>query len=84
MTPTTAEVRLWGRRTGAVTLSEGEDVASFEYDPGFASSGIEVAPIEMPLRPRRIYRFPGPAAPRSFSGLPGMLADSLPDLYGNA
>jgi serine/threonine-protein kinase HipA len=83
MAATNAEVRLWGRRIGAVTLGEGTDVASFEYDPGFVSSGVEVAPIEMPLLPKRIFRFPG-LARDGFNGLPGMLADSLPDLYGKA
>ncbi len=83
MSPTNAEVRLWGTRIGAVALPEQGDIASFEYDPDFAASGIEVAPIEMPLLPKRIFRFPGLAV-EGFHGLPGMLADSLPDLYGNA
>ena len=83
MPATNAEVRLWGRRIGAVAMPEGSDIASFEYDPEFATSGIEVAPVEMPLLANRIYRFPGLARP-TFNGLPGMLADSLPDLYGSA
>ena len=80
---TVANVRLWGTRIGAVSLPDGERAASFEYDPEFASSGIGPAPIEMPLEASRIYRFPG-LSQVSFSGLPGMLADSLPDRYGNA
>lgn len=80
--PTIAEVRLWGRRIAAVSLEEGSDVAAFQYDPEFASSGIEVSPIVMPLAPR-IYLFP--SLPRAaFHGLPGLLADSLPDKFGNA
>jgi serine/threonine-protein kinase HipA len=76
-----AEVRLWGRTIGAVSLPEGSDVAAFEYDPAFASSGIQVAPLTMPLS-RRVYQFP--ELPRqSFYGLPGLLADSLPDRFGN-
>ena len=78
-----AEVRLWGTRIGAVSLAEGEDVATFEYEPAFAASGIEVAPIAMPLESGRRYRFPS-LSEESFSGLPGLLADSLPDRYGNA
>ena len=79
---TTAEVILWGSRIGAVTLPDGERFASFEYDPGFAGSGIELAPIAMPLG-AVVHRFP--ALPiESFHGLPGLLADSLPDKYGNA
>lgn len=80
---TVAEVRLWGSRIGAVSLADGERFASFEYDPAFAAAGIEPAPLEMPLATGRVYRFPRLAA-ESFSGLPGMLADSLPDRYGNA
>lgn len=79
---TVAEVRLWGRTIGAVALVDGEDVASFEYDPAFARSGIELAPLTMPLA-TRVYRF-GDLARRTFHGLPGLLADSLPDRFGTA
>lgn len=79
---TLAEVQLWGRRIGAVALNEGEDCAVFEYAPEFTESGIEIAPLTMPLS-RQLYRFP--ALPRqTFYGLPGLLADSLPDKFGNA
>lgn len=79
---TVAEVRLWGRTIGAVSLLEGEEVAAFEYDADFAQSGIQVAPITMPLS-RKVYRFPE-LARATFLGLPGLLADSLPDKFGNA
>jgi serine/threonine-protein kinase HipA len=79
---TVAEVRLWGRTIGAVSLAEGEDVAAFEYDAQFAQSGIEIAPLTMPLS-RRVYSFPE-LARQTFLGLPGLLADSLPDKFGNA
>jgi len=82
MAATAAEVRMWGRTIGAVSLVEGADVASFEYTPAFSVSGIEVAPVMMPLS-RQVYRFP--ELPReSFYGLPGLLADSLPDRFGHA
>lgn len=79
---TLAEVRLWGKTIGAVSLQDGDGVASFEYDAAFAQSGIQVAPIVMPLS-RRVYRFPELSRP-TFLGLPGLLADSLPDKFGNA
>ena len=79
---TTAEVWLWGRRIGAVTLPTNDRFATFEYTPEFAASGIEVSPITMPLG-RSLYRFPSLPSD-SFHGLPGLLADSLPDKYGNA
>lgn len=79
---TVGEVKLWGRTIGAVSLREGEDVAAFEYDAQFAQSGIQLAPIVMPLS-RRVYRFPE-LSRQTFLGLPGLLADSLPDKFGNA
>ena len=80
---TVAEVRMWGRQIGAVALGDGARVAEFEYTPEFAGSGIEVAPVEMPLQGGRIYSFPE-LSEQTFRGLPGMLADSLPDRFGNA
>jgi serine/threonine-protein kinase HipA len=77
-----AEVRLWGRTIGAVSLEEGREVASFQYAPDFARSGIELSPLVMPLS-GQVYQFPGlPGS--TFNGLPGLLADSLPDKFGNA
>ncbi len=77
-----AKVQLWGRTIGAVSLEEGSEVAAFEYDPDFARSGIELSPLIMPLS-GQVYQFP--ALPRTtFHGLPGLLADSLPDKFGNA
>ena len=77
-----AEVKLWGRTIGAVSLEDGGRFAAFEYDPTFARSGIEVSPITMPLS-GRVYVFPD-LPPVTFHGLPGLLADSLPDKFGNA
>ncbi|MDD5323847.1 MAG: HipA N-terminal domain-containing protein [Polaromonas sp.] len=77
-----AEVQLWGRTIGAVSLEEGREVAAFQYAPAFAGSGIELSPLVMPLG-TQVYSFP--ALPRNtFRGLPGLLADSLPDRFGNA
>jgi len=75
-------VRLWGRTIGAASLEDGARIAAFQYDPAFLASGIELSPITMPLS-RRIYQFPS-LAEVSFHGLPGLLADSLPDKFGNA
>lgn len=79
---TLAEVRLWGRTIGAVSLADGSNVADFEYAPEFISSGIELSPLVMPLAPG-VYRFPE-LSRDTFHGLPGLLADSLPDRFGNA
>ncbi len=79
---TIAEVKLWGRTIGAVSLGTNDDIAAFEYDSEFSRSGIEISPVVMPLS-QRIYQFPE-LSRQSFHGLPGLLADSLPDKYGNA
>ena len=79
---TVAEVKLWGRTIGAIALEEGREVAAFEYDPAFVGSGIEVAPLTMPLS-NKVYSFPA-LSRETFHGLPGLLADSLPDKFGNA
>ena len=77
-----AEVQLWGRTIGAVSMDEGRDYAAFQYDPAFAASGIEISPFAMPLSDQ-VYTFPA-LARNTFHGLPGLLADSLPDKFGNA
>ena len=73
---------MWGRQIGAVSIDGPGMVATFEYTAAFARSGIEVAPLMMPLS-RQIYTFPD--LPQvSFHGLPAILADALPDKFGNA
>ena len=79
---TVAEVRLWGRRIGAASVEDRSPYASFEYAPDFVDSGIQVAPLTMPLS-AAIYRFPELPL-KTFHGLPGLLADSLPDRFGTA
>lgn len=79
---TVAEVQLWGRTIGAASLEDGGRIAAFEYDPAFVQSGIQLSPLAMPLGDR-VYTFP--ELPEwTFHGLPGLLADSLPDRFGNA
>ena len=77
-----AKVQLWGRTIGAVSLDEGREVTAFQYDAVFARSGIELSPLTMPLS-ERVYEFPA-LSRNTFHGLPGLLADSLPDKFGNA
>jgi serine/threonine-protein kinase HipA len=78
---TDASIVLWGRRIGAVSWDEARALGIFQYDPAFVGAGIEVAPLKMPVR-EAPYEFP--ALPKdTFKGLPGMLADALPDKFGN-
>ena len=76
-----ANVILWGRRIGAVSWDETRSLGVFQYDPAFAGAGIEVAPLTMPAR-ETPYEFPA-LNRETFRGLPGMLADALPDRFGN-
>ncbi len=67
---------------GAVSFDTEKGLGSFEYAPGFIKKGIELSPIKMPLS-NRIYSFPELDF-NTFKGLPGLIADSLPDDFGNA
>ncbi len=78
---TDANVILWGRRIGAVTWDEARSLGVFQYDPAFVGAGMDVAPLKMPVR-EASYEFPA-LNRESFKGLPGMLADALPDRFGN-
>ncbi|ELE7612003.1 type II toxin-antitoxin system HipA family toxin [Vibrio vulnificus] len=71
-----------GDLVGAVSFDTEKGLGSFEYDPGFVKNGVELSPIKMPLS-NRIYRFPELDF-NTFKGLPGLIADSLPDDFGNA
>jgi serine/threonine-protein kinase HipA len=76
-----AKVMLFGKQIGAVAWNKANNVAAFEYVPRFQREGLNIAPFMMPLH-SRIYTFPE-LERESFHGLPGMLADSLPDKFGN-
>ncbi|MGI9834460.1 type II toxin-antitoxin system HipA family toxin [Vibrio vulnificus] len=67
---------------GAVSFDTEKGLGSFEYDPSFVKKGVELSPIKMPLS-NRIYRF-SELDFNTFKGLPGLIADSLPDDFGNA
>jgi serine/threonine-protein kinase HipA len=85
----TARVTIWDEFVGAVAWDEERQLGSFEYDPAFIKNGWDIAPLKMPLSAgQRIYTFPELRKPRdneydTFKGLPGLLADALPDKYGN-
>lgn len=76
-------VKLWDMPVGVVAWDRDNDIGNFEYFPEFLSSGLEVSPIFMPLsQGAQVFRF-GNISRHTFLGLPGMLADSLPDSFGN-
>ncbi len=78
------EVRLWGKRVGAVAPDPRLGCYVFAYDPAWRRTGIELSPLTMPLNePRSTFSFPELSEP-SYKRLPGLLADALPDDFGNA
>jgi len=78
------EVRIWGQSVGAVAPLQGKPgFYEFQYFPAFDNSGLELAPLRMKLKAQRRFSFPE-LAPGTFHGLPGLLADALPDTFGNA
>ena len=77
-----ATVSLWGIDIAVISWDEQQGVCDFQYLPEFIEYGIEVAPITMPLQTEP-YRFPN-LNKETYKGLPGMLADVLPDKFGNA
>lgn len=76
-----ADVFIWGTRVGAVAWDDERELGFFEYDPAFLRAPVELAPLMMP-RAQTIYSFPE-LSRQSYKGLPGMLADALPDKFGN-
>lgn len=86
---TTAFVKIWGELVGAVAWDETLQLASFEYDSRFIERAWDLSPIKMPISAgAQIYSFAELRAGRgvaydTFKGLPGLLADMLPDKYGN-
>lgn len=78
-----ADIYLWQNHVATVAW-DGKHLSSrFEYTPEFAESGIELSPLMMPLQPHRVYQFPE-LSHDTFIGLPGLLADALPDAFGKA
>ncbi|MBR6018328.1 MAG: type II toxin-antitoxin system HipA family toxin [Paludibacteraceae bacterium] len=78
-----AEVILWGERVGAIAWDERRNMAVFRYDEDFATEGIELSPLMMPVVKNKIYEFPELRS-NTFNGLPGLFADALPDAFGRA
>lgn len=86
---TTAFVKIWGETVGAVAWDEQQELGVFEYDAKFINLQWDLSPLKMPLNTgKRIFQFPENRPSRNsefntFKGLPGLLADVLPDKYGN-
>lgn len=85
----TAYVKIWGELVGAVAWNETTGLAAFEYDSKFKNLNWDLAPLQMPIHSgKNKFEFPslrkkGEGELDTFKGLPGLLADALPDRYGN-
>ncbi|MBN2611121.1 MAG: type II toxin-antitoxin system HipA family toxin [Bacteroidales bacterium] len=85
----TAYVKIWGELVGAVAWDQSRGIATFEYDSKFKNNNWDLAPLQIPISSdKRIFEFPAlrkkiDVASDTFKGLPGLLADMLPDKYGN-
>ena len=78
------DVRIWNKLVGSVLWDENRRVCLFEFDPSFYQYNLDLAPIKMPLLSSRavVYSFDS-LNKSTFQGLPGLLADALPDQFGN-
>lgn len=83
---TTAYVNLWNKRVGAVAWDPEFALGSFEFEPAFLRTGLDLSPLKMPVGNAngRVFSFPELREKNTFRGLPGLLADVLPDKYGNS
>jgi len=83
----TAIIKLWGKDVGAVSWLNERGYAIFEYEPDFLKEGVDISPIHMSIASASqgdaIFSFPA-LNRETFRGLPGLLADTLPDKFGNA
>ncbi|MCO5951014.1 type II toxin-antitoxin system HipA family toxin [Mucilaginibacter flavidus] len=80
-----AFIKLWGERVGAIAWDADKGVADFEFEPAFLRKGWDISPLKMPVGAAngRIFSFNELRGSQTFKGLPGLLADVLPDRYGN-
>lgn len=78
-----ADVYIWGEHAGTIAWDENRQAGSFEYAESFRSKGLDLAPLTMPLRNQQVWQFPS-LNHDTFLGMPGLLADALPDAFGKA
>lgn len=83
---TTAYINIWGERVGAIAWDSVTGIGSFEYEPTFLKMNWSLSPIKLPIQnaQNRIFAFQELKGNETFKGLPGLLADILPDHYGTA
>ncbi len=82
----TAYINIWNIRVGAIAWDTSSGLGTFEFEPSFFTNKWDLAPLKMPLTEarKRFFSFSELRNSNAFKGIPGLLADSLPDKYGNA
>ena len=78
-----ADVYIWGEHAGTIAWDENRQAGSFEYAESFRNKGLDLAPLTMPLQNQQVWLFPS-LNHDTFLGMPGLLADALPDAFGKA
>ena len=83
---TTAFINIWNKRVGAIAWDVENRVAQFEFEPSFLAHKLDLSPLKMSIdrAENRVFSFPELRDTNTFKGLPGLLADVLPDKYGNS
>jgi serine/threonine-protein kinase HipA len=81
---TTAFIHIWNKRVGAIAWDEATQLASFEFEPSFLANNWNLSPLKMSMAEKRVFSFPELRNTTTFKGLPGLLADVLPDKYGSS
>lgn len=83
---TTAYINIWNKRVGAIAWNESNGIASFEYEPSFFENEWDLSPLKMPMdgASKKVFSFSELKDVITFKGLPGLLADVLPDKYGSS
>ena len=83
---TTAFINIWNKRVGAIAWDANTNLASFEFEPSFLTNAWDLSPLKMPITRAggKVFSFPELSRTATFKGLPGLLADVLPDKYGNS
>ena len=83
---TTAFINIWKKRVGAIAWDSENRIAQFEFEPSFLKNNLDLSPLKLPIDKARnqVFFFPELRDTSTFKGLPGLLADVLPDKYGNS
>ena len=80
------KVKLWGKDVGYLSWDKKTKAAVFEYESSFLETKLDIAPLTMSITsPRSKKQLPWIGdKDKLYQGLPPMIADSLPDKWGDS